>query len=101
VSLAWVEIYLRDLAASDPTAIHVLVRDQAGFHLRDGDPRVPARVRLLDLPPYSHELNPCEWLWDVLQDEICPRVHATIAALRRALRPSCNATGKMPPPSAA
>lgn len=87
VSLAWDEVYLRDLAASDPEAIHVLVRDQAGFHLRDGDPRVPARVRLIDLPPYSPELNPCEWLWDVVKDEICNRVHATVAALRRALRP--------------
>ena len=87
VSLAWDEVYLRDLAASDAQAIHVLVRDQAGFHLRDGDPRVPARVRLIDLPPYSPELHPCEWLWDVVKDEICNRVHATVAALRRALRP--------------
>lgn len=87
VSLEWDEVFLRDLAASDPAAIHVLVRDQAGFHLREGDRRVPARVRLLDLPPYSPELNPCEWLWDVVKDEICNQVHATVAALRRALRP--------------
>lgn len=31
--------YLRDFAARDLEAIHVLIRDQAGFHLREGDPR--------------------------------------------------------------
>ena len=82
VSLEWDQSYLRDLAASDPGAIHVLVRDQAGFHLRDGDPRLPAQVRIIDLPPYSPELNPCEQLWDILKDDICNQVHATIAALR-------------------
>ena len=46
VSLEWDQSYLADLAASDPQAIHVLVRDQAGFHLRDGDLRLPPRVRL-------------------------------------------------------
>jgi transposase len=85
VSLEWDQSYLRDLAASDPQAIHVLVRDQAGFHLRDGDPRLPARVRLIDLPPYSPELNPCEQLWDIIKDETCNRVHASVAALRQAM----------------
>jgi hypothetical protein len=85
VSLEWDQSYWRDLAASDPHAIHVLVRDQAGFHLRDGDPRLPARVRLIDLPPYSPELNPCEQLWDIIKDDTCNRVHASVAALRKAM----------------
>ena len=85
VSLEWDQSYLRDLAASDPDAIHVLVRDQAGFHLRDGDARLPARVRIIDLPPYSPELNPCEQLWDLVKDETCNQVHATVRALRAAM----------------
>ena len=44
----------------DPDAIHVVIRDQAGFHLRDGDPRLPARVRIIDLPPFTPELNRAE-----------------------------------------
>jgi len=86
VSLEWDQSYLRDLAASDPEAIHVLVRDQAGFHLREGDPRLPARVRLIDLPPYSPELNPCEQLWDIIKDETCNQIHATVGALRERMR---------------
>ena len=46
VSLEWDQSYLQDLAATDPKAVHVLVRDQAGFHLRDGDERLPERVSI-------------------------------------------------------
>lgn len=81
-SLEWDESYLRDLAASDCQAVHVVIRDQAGFHLRDGDPRLPDRVRIVDLPPYSPELNPCEQLWDIVKDETCNRVFAKVGALR-------------------
>ena len=73
-------------AASDPQAIHVLIRDQAGFHLRDGDARLPERVRLVDLPPYSPELNPCEQFWDLLKDDVCNKVYKSVAALRRAMK---------------
>ena len=83
VSLEWDEGYLRDLAAGDPAAVHVVVRDQAGFHLRDGDPRLPPRVRIVDLPPYSPELNPCEQLWDIVKEETCNRVFPTVRALRK------------------
>lgn len=86
VSLEWDRSYLENLAASDPEAIHVLVRDQAGFHLRDGDPRLPKRVRIVDLPPYSPELNPCEQMWDIVKDETCNQVFATVAALRDRMR---------------
>jgi len=85
VSLEWDESYLRNLASSDPEAIHVLVRDQAGFHLREGDPRLPERVRVIDLPPYSPELNPCEQLWDILKDDTCNQIHETVGALRESM----------------
>ena len=83
VSLEWDGAYLEALAASDPTAVHVVVRDQAGFHLRDGDARLPERVRIIDLPPYSPELNPCEQMWDIVKDDTCNHVHKTIGELRK------------------
>ena len=86
VGLEWDAAYLEDLAATDPEAIHVVVRDQAGFHLRDGDARLPARVRIVELPPYSPELNPCEQLWDLVKDEIANRVFATVAGLRTGMK---------------
>ena len=86
MSLEWDRSYLEDLGAGDLEAIHVLVRDQAGFHLREGDPRLPGRVRIVDLPPCSPELNPCEQMWDIVKDEICNQVFATVAALRDQMR---------------
>jgi transposase len=87
VNLEWDRNYLEDLAASDPGAVHVLIRDQAGFHLRDGDARLPANVRIIDLPPFSPELNPCEQLWDLVKDRIGNRVFETIKELREAMEP--------------
>lgn len=80
-------LYLTDLATTDPEAIHVVIRDQAGFHLREGDPRLPERIRIIDLPPYNPELNPCEQLWDIVKDELGNQVFETIEALRAAMEP--------------
>lgn len=82
------ELFLSHLASTDPEAVHVVIADQAGFHLRDGDPRLPAKVRILPLPPKSPELNPCEQLWDVLKDSIANQLHHSIDSLRLALRPA-------------
>ena len=96
VSLNWAAGCRRDLAASDPAALHVLLRDQAGFHLRDGDPRRPPRVRIVERPPCSPELNPCQQLWDILKDDLASRVHASIAKRRAALKPTRRRYGEDP-----
>ena len=88
INLEWDHAYLNDLTKTNSDVIHVIIRDQAGFHLRDGDPRLPGRVRIIDLPPYSPELNPCEQLWDVIKDEIGNRVFETIDLLREAITPT-------------
>lgn len=87
VNLECDALYLEHLAATDAQAVHVVIRDQAGFHLRDLDPRLPERVRIISLPPYCPELNACEQLWDVLKDEVANHCHRSIEALRDALRP--------------
>jgi transposase len=88
INQEWDHTYLKDLTMIDGEAVHVLIRDQVGFHLRDGDPRLPARVRIIGLPPYSPELNPCEQLWDIVKDDIGNRVFETIEALREAMLPT-------------
>jgi transposase len=88
VNLDGDRIYWEALAATDLAAIHVVIRDQAGFHLRDGDPRLPDRIRTISLPPYSPELNPCEQMWDMIKDQIGNRVYQTIEELRDATIPA-------------
>lgn len=68
VNLDCNHLFLEHLLCSDLQAEHVVIADQAGFHLRPGDPRLPKGVHILSLPPYSPELNPVEQLWDVLKD---------------------------------
>ena len=77
--------FLEQISAYDPAAIHVVIEDGAGFHLSEGDARVPANVRLIPLPAYCPELNPIEKLWDHLKDVVCNQVYPTIAELRTAL----------------
>jgi transposase len=86
VGLDWDESYLRDLVVTAPEVTPVLVRDQAGFHLRDGDPRLPAQVRIIDLPAYCPELNPCEQLWDILKDDLANQVFPSIPKLRAGMK---------------
>ena len=82
-------LFLEHLSQSDPGAEHVVIADQAGFHLKPQDPRLPAGVHILPLPPYSPELNPCEQLWDVLKDTegFANALFDSIEKLRAALLP--------------
>lgn len=83
--------YLREIAALDTESIHVIIQDQAGFHLKAGDERLPENVRLLPLPAYSPELNPVERIGDLIKDATGNRVFGSMeeleAAIERELRP--------------
>ena len=50
-----------------PGAQAVLLLDRAGWHRRGKRLRVPENITLLDLPPYSPELNPMENVWAFLR----------------------------------
>ena len=84
-------LFLQQLSATDPAALHVVIQDQAGFHLPAHDPRVPQNLRLLPLPPYSPELNPVEKLGDLVKDRVCNRIYPNLRRLEdhilAALRP--------------
>jgi transposase len=74
---------LAQIAATDPQSLHVIIADQAGFHLKPTDARLPANVRLLPLPPYSPELNPVERLGGLIKARICNRLYPTLKRLER------------------
>ena len=89
VDLECNRLFLEHLQASDPQAEHIVIADQAGFHLRPGDARLPTHVHIVSLPPYSPELNPCEQLWDVLKDTegFANGLFESITKLRASLLP--------------
>ena len=84
-------LFLQQLGATEPAALHVVIQDRAGFHLPETDPRLPQNVRLLPLPPYSPELNPVEKLGDIVKDRLCNRLYPSLRRLEdhllAALRP--------------
>lgn len=59
--------FLREFSRSLAGDVHaVLLWDGAGFH-RSGKLQVPANISLVELPPYSPQLNPIENLWHYLR----------------------------------
>ncbi len=77
--------FLLQISRSDPAARHIIIQDQAGFHLKADDPRLPANVRLVPLPPYSPELNPVEKLGDLVKDAISKRLFTVLRPLEDAI----------------
>ena len=53
-------------ASLEPGVHAVLIGDNAGFHI-SGAALVPPNVSVIQLPPYSPELNPIENLWHYLR----------------------------------
>jgi transposase len=60
-------LFLEQFSRELPAGVHaVLIWDGAGYHT-SGELVVPANVSLIQLPPYSPELNPVENLWHYLR----------------------------------
>jgi transposase len=74
-------IFLRQIAESDLAALHVVIADQAGFHLPVGDVRIPTNLRLLPLPPYCPELNPVERFGGLLKAAVSNRLYLNLRKL--------------------
>ena len=67
LNTAVVNLFLEQFSGELPAGVHaVLIWDGAGFHT-GGELVVPANVSLIQLPPYSPELNPVENLWHYLR----------------------------------
>src|SRR5436305_1585210 len=62
-----VNLFLEEFSRGLPAGVHaVLIWDGAGFHT-GADVVMPSNVSLIQLPPYSPELNPVENLWHYLR----------------------------------
>jgi len=84
--------FLEEFAKTIPDDVHVaMLLDQAGWHGAK-TLRVPDKVTLVPLPPYSPELNPVERVWLYLRERYLSfRLHANIAAVEDAACRAWNA----------
>jgi transposase len=85
VDLGMSQLFLEQLAGRDEQAEHVVIADQAGFHLDSELHKIPARIHLVPLPPYSPELNPVEAIGDLVKDAIGNKLWETLEALEEAI----------------
>ena len=81
-NLQWTEAFLQQIKKQYPEEEHVVVWDGAGFHPHDSEhPNVPPGIHIVNLPPYSPELNPIERLWDMIQDQTANKLWPSIKRL--------------------
>jgi transposase len=67
LNAAVINVFLEQFGRELPAGVHaVLLWDGAGYHTSK-DLVVPSNVSLIQLPPYSPELNPVENLWHYLR----------------------------------
>jgi hypothetical protein len=60
--------HLKEISTQVSAGAHaVLICDGAGWHRRADTLKIPDNITLLELPPYSPELNPMENVWDYLR----------------------------------
>ena len=80
-----VNAFFREFEKEITPDVHVImIWDRAGFHTAYSV-RVPESVSIINLPPYSPQLNPIEKLWQYLRKHFWSnRVYADYDALRRA-----------------
>jgi hypothetical protein len=74
-------LFLKQIADSDPQALHVIIADQAGFYLPLNDPRFPPKLRLLPRPQYSPELNQVERLGRMTKAAAANRLYPSLRKL--------------------
>ncbi len=68
VNTACMQIFLEEVASRYQGELIVMVADCAGWH-RSAALKIPSNVVLMQLPPYSPELNLVEHLWDDLREK--------------------------------
>ena len=76
------ELFLKRIAESDTEALHVVVMDQAGFHIKQDDGQVPTNIRVLPLPPYCPELNPAECFGRAVKVPMTNRIYQNLEQLK-------------------
>nr|WP_246733545.1 IS630 family transposase [Methylobacterium sp. BTF04] len=80
-------LFAREAGAGEQRTI-ILLLDGAGWHTETGL-RVPEGLRLIDLPPYTPELQPAEHLWRLVDEPIVNRHFDRSADIQERIEQRC------------
>ncbi len=83
------ESYLRHFSECNPKEYKIVIIDNAGFHSTK-NMKVPDNIFLLNIPPYSPELNPCEQVWQYIKSRYKNKRFETMESLKTWLHKTVN-----------
>ena len=61
-------VFLAEVSSRHSNEFIIMVMDGAGWH-KSSDLRVPENICIINLPPYSPELNPAEHIWEEIREK--------------------------------
>src|SRR5699024_3260761 len=76
------ELYLDAFSQENPEEFKIIIIDNAGFH-STLDLDIPDNIFLVNIPPYSPELNPCEQVWQYMKRRFKNKTFETMDQLRQ------------------
>lgn len=77
--------YLKQLSEHKPNELKIVVIDNAGFHSIK-NMEIPENIKLLRIPPYTPELNPCEQIWAYIKKRFKNKVYENLQDLKNWLK---------------
>ena len=81
VDTAIFEAYLTEFSKYNPDELKIVIIDNAGFHSTKNIV-IPDNIILINIPPYSPELNPSEKIWCFLKPKFKNKVFETLANVK-------------------
>lgn len=73
--------YLQEFSKYKPEEYKVMIIDNARFH-SISESELPENIILLNIPPYTPELNPCEQVWQYIKKRYKNKTFKTMKDLK-------------------
>jgi len=81
VDTAIFEAYLMEFSKYNPNELKIVIIDNAGFHSTKNI-IIPDNIILINIPPYSPELNPSEKIWGFLKPKFKNKVFEKLIGVK-------------------
>jgi hypothetical protein len=76
------EAYLKAFSSYKPNELKIVITDNAGFHSTTNID-IPENIKLINIPPYSPELNPSEKIWHYIKTRFKNNVFENMDNLKK------------------
>ena len=74
---AWMNVFFHELSQAYPNDYLILVMDNASWH-KSKALEIPRNIEIVNIPPYTPEMNPIEQIWRELRKSFANRLFPTL-----------------------